>query len=156
MTRSRIAFPNRISPDAIPLEVEETPDASNRSAIDTDRRPNGTFGPGNLAGRKRQDLDSVLRLVASPWKLAECLMELALAPGPDQLKAISYVYDRLAGRPRQSLTVSADDSAGVIAMRQLYAAISGTEYVPPTEVDADYQVLPAGSAVSATSAASDS
>ena len=154
MTRSRAVYHNQHVADEIHTSAmeDDSPahEPSTASATLEGQDARGRFQTGNqLATRKRQDLDSVLRLKAGPWQLAEALMDLCLnqehAP-ETRLKAVAYVYDRLAGRPRQSLTVSADDSAGVIAMRQLYAAISGTTYEPPVEadvVDAVYSVEPA-------------
>ena len=155
MTRSRAVYHNQHGNDTNPTSTMEadhdTAEPSTAPTILEGMDSRGRFQTGNqLATRKRFDLDAVLRQKVSAWKIAEDLIDLysnrEYAP-ETRLKALTYVYDRLAGRPRQSLTVSSDDSAGVIAMRQLYAAISGTEYIPPVDgadvVDAVYSLEPA-------------
>ena len=151
MTRSRAVYKHHVGRDENPTSVIEAaaePDA-NRAPVasgDTGRDKAGRYLPGNSIVRARFDLDAVLRKAVGPWQMATDLLDLChnreYAP-ETRLKAIQYTMDRISGRPRQAITVSADDSAGVIAMRQLYAAISGTTYEPPAEVDATYEVLPA-------------
>ena len=144
MTRSRAVYGNQHVADEIPTSViSDEPEFRIRpEGIEGHNARDGRFLPGNRFGRKPIDLDRTLRAMVDGEQCARLLVSVAERPGPDQLKAICYIYDRLAGRPRQSLTVSADDSAGVIAMRQLYAAISGTTYEPPAQVEGEYAVLP--------------
>ena len=143
MTRSRAVYHNQHAGDSIPtLKVEGSTQPPTGSAISKDRDSSGRFAPGNSVIRSRYTLDGVLKLKVDAWTMADNLIDLCLnhehAP-ETRLKALSYVYDRLSGRPKLSVAVSSDDSAGVIAMRQLYAAISGTEYVPPP-IEGDYTV----------------
>ena len=151
MTRSRAVYKHHVATDDNPpLKVEPPTEPPPPASGNGDRDSNGRFLPGTTINRPRFDLDAVLKRAVGPWQMATDLLDLChnreYAP-ETRLKAIQYTMDRISGRPRQAITVSADDSAGVIAMRQLYAAISGTAYEPPA-TDAEYEVLPAPDASS--------
>ena len=99
------------------------------SALRQDRNPqSGKFLPGNsgMWDRRKPNLDAALRDKTDPEKLADRLLEIALKPGSrDQQRAIEYIYNRLAGAPRQSVSLSVDeDDPGVLAMRALWARFS--------------------------------
>lgn len=122
------------------------------------RQANGQFvagQSGNPSGRPhKRTLDQALREVSDYDELAALIMQMARSPGRDQQRAIEYWANRLAGAPRQMLTLEADaDSPAVMLMRQIWSRLGGVEdsTTQSPAVDAAYRELPAGSPAQATS-----
>ncbi len=89
----------------------------------------GKFLPGHPSfspGRpKSVSVTEVLRSKIDPHRLADTLIAMALGTGgrsPDR-EALTYIYDRLDGRPKQALDVSTpeDDPMVTAARRQALA-----------------------------------
>ena len=90
------------------------------------REPNGRLLPGSTLGAgPKLRLDDVLKDTVDPLKWSQQLWSIASRVGRDQLPALIYIGNRLAGAPRQAVDVStaADDPAvlAMFAVAQKYA-----------------------------------
>ena len=99
------------------------------------RLANGTFAPG-FSGNPhgpgpRASVTEILRKATDPQALAAELHFHAFVK--HNLEAVTYIYDRLDGRPRQSVEVSGDEGSLSLLERLTLAieAASRGEPVPP-------------------------